>query len=391
MFEKKYKLFTAFGFPVRLSPTWFIIVALIAWSLAAGLFPHYYENLSQSTYWIMGIVGAVGLFACVLAHELGHSIVANKFGLRMRGITLFLFGGVSEMPDEAPTPKAEVAMALAGPMVSIVLGVLLYFGAMSITTVAVRGVLLWMAGINILLAAFNLLPGLPLDGGRILRAGLWAWKKDLLWATRIASRAGGVVGLLLIGLGLLNLIAGNWVGAIWWGLLGLFLRGAAKMAYRQLLFREMLEDTSVDYFADHETETVPAETSVQQFVDDYVYRSEHRFFIARRNAQRLGCVDVEDIKHTPRESWGEHNVGEYVHDCSELNSIHSDAPAVAAWKRMQQNQNNRLLVTEDDQAVGEIRLEDIYHYLRRRMEMEGQTTAPPAKGLSTEPLTKHNG
>ncbi len=389
MFGKKYKLFTVLGFPVRLSPTWFIIVALISWSLAAGLFPHYYENLSQSTYWIMGILGAVGLFACVLAHELGHSLVANRFGLRMRGITLFLFGGVSEMPDEAPTPKAEVAMALAGPLVSIGLGVLLYFGAMSVQAVAVRGVLLWLAGINILLAAFNLLPGLPLDGGRVLRAGLWAWKKDLLWATRIASRTGGVVGLLLIGLGLLNLIAGNWVGAIWWGLLGLFLRGAAKMAYRQLLFREMLEDTTVDYFADHETETVPAETNVEQFVDDYVYRSEHRFFIARRNGQRLGCVDVEDIKNIPRASWSEHDVGEYVHDCSELNSIHSDAPAVAAWKRMQQNQNNRLLVTENDQAVGEIRLEDIYHYLRRRMEMEGKA-APPSKGLSAGPLTKHN-
>jgi Zn-dependent protease len=192
MFGKRITLFKLFGFEVRVDLSWLIIAFLIVWSLAQGFFPYQHKGLSSTTYLWMGIVGALGLFASIVFHELWHSLIARRVGLHMKGITLFVFGGVAEMDEEPPNAKAEFLMAIAGPLSSIVLGFIFYvfYSTFKGLPVPVEGVVRYLALINWILAGFNLLPAYPLDGGRVLRSALWFWKGDLRWATRIASQSG---------------------------------------------------------------------------------------------------------------------------------------------------------------------------------------------------------
>ena len=232
MFGKSIDLFKVFGFEIRIDLSWVFLAILIAWSLSAGLFPFRYEGLSTQTYWIMGIVGAFGLFFSIIVHEMSHSLVARRYGMSIKGITLFLFGGVAEMKQEPPTPRAEFMMAIAGPISSICLAVIFYVFSQVTKSAggpeAVYGVIKYLAWINGILAVFNLVPAFPLDGGRMLRAVLWGWKNNLRWATRIAAGIGSGFGLLLIFMGILQFFSGNFIGGMWWFFIGMFVRGAAK-------------------------------------------------------------------------------------------------------------------------------------------------------------------
>src|SRR4030067_3422695 len=210
MFGKRVTLFKLLGFQVRIDLSWLILVVLLTWSLAHGYFPFQYKNLPNAIYWWMGAAGTVGLFVSIIFHELCHSLVARRFGLPMRGITLFIFGGVAEMDEEPPSAKAEFLMAVAGPISSVLLGGIFY--AMYLFTyktgwpILVFAVLNYLAILNWLLAGFNLLPAYPLDGGRVLRSALWEWKKNIRWATRIASQIGAGFGIALIVFGVLNIV-----------------------------------------------------------------------------------------------------------------------------------------------------------------------------------------
>ena len=244
MFGRSITLFKLLGFSVRIDISWIVIASLVTWSLATGLFPQRYENLSAGTYWLMGAVGAIGLFVSIIFHELCHSLVARMFGLTMSGITLFIFGGVAEMDGEPESARVEFLMAAAGPLSSIFLAVcfLAVYGfreAMHFP-VEISGVIAYLGLINLALAAFNLVPAFPLDGGRILRAALWSWKDNMRWATRTASRIGSGFGLALILLGLLSVLRGNFIGGMWWFMIGMFLRSAANMSYKQLITRQAL-------------------------------------------------------------------------------------------------------------------------------------------------------
>ena len=199
MFGHRMKLFKLLGFEVRIDASWIVIAVLVTWSLAKGAFPSWYPNLTPATYWIMGVVGALGLFVSIVAHEFCHSLVARKFGMPMKGITLFIFGGVAEMGDEPPTAKAEFMMAIAGPLSSLAIGGCCYLiyllGLQSQWPTPVNAVNYYLFYINVILAAFNLLPAFPLDGGRVLRSILWGAKGNMRWATRVSSSIGSAFGL----------------------------------------------------------------------------------------------------------------------------------------------------------------------------------------------------
>ena len=244
MFGRRVRLFKLLGFAVHIDMSWLVLALLITWSLARGLFPYQYEKLSSITYWSMGAAGALGMFASIIFHELCHSLVARRFGLPMKGITLFIFGGVAEMDEEPPSPKAEFFMAIAGPASSILLGLFGYVVSVAgeeWLPVPVAGVLEYLTIINFVLAGFNLVPAFPLDGGRVLRSALWQWKKNFRWATRIASKLGSFFGTVLIFLGILNILRGNVIGGIWQSMIGFFLGNAARMSYHQVLMRRALE------------------------------------------------------------------------------------------------------------------------------------------------------
>ena len=248
MFTRSFPLFSIFGFRISIDLSWFVLAALIVWSLATDLFPEYLPERSAQTYYIMGTVAALGMFASIVFHELAHSLVARLYGIKIAGITLFIFGGVAELEDEPPTPKSEFLVAIAGPISSVVLGGTFFLIASVLETSSppeVLAVLSYLTVINIVLAVFNLIPAFPLDGGRMLRAALWWRQGDLRKATRLASFMGAALGIALMAFGAYNSFQGSLIGGMWQILIGYFVFNAAGHARRQTEIVERLRGVSV--------------------------------------------------------------------------------------------------------------------------------------------------
>jgi Zn-dependent protease len=235
MFGRSLFLFKLAGFPVRIDASWLIFAFLITSSLAHGYFPAIYPGLSQGAYWALGLAGLIGLAMSIVLHEVGHSVVARYYELPVRGITLFIFGGVAQMEGQPREPKAEFLMAIAGPIVSIVLAGLFYgalVGAVNLGADLVASLALYLTYLNLALAVFNMVPAFPLDGGRVLRAGLWWGMADYIRATRLAVISGYVFAALLVGLGVYSVFTGDTVRGFWWLLLGVFLASAARREHQ---------------------------------------------------------------------------------------------------------------------------------------------------------------
>lgn len=374
MFGKRIRLFKLLGFEVRLDLSWIIIAVLVTWSLAKGLFPFLYANLAPEVYWEMGLAGALGLFASIVFHEFCHSLVARKFGMAMKGITLFIFGGVAEMGDEPPDARAEFFMAAAGPVSSLVLSGVFYFsfqvGLSGDWPEPVNGVLRYLSWINALLAGFNLLPAFPLDGGRILRAILWGMKQDLPWATRVSAGIGSGFGIVLIFLGVLQFIQGNVIGGVWWFLIGLFLRSAAQMSYQQVMIRKSLEGEHVRRFMNPHPVSVPPNLTVAELVEDYVYKYHYKMFPVLDDGRLVGCVTTRDIKDVPKEEWSRETVAEMAEKCPPEATIGPETDAVVALAIMNQTGLSRLLVAENDRLIGILTLKDLLTFLSLKVELE---------------------
>jgi len=374
MFGKQLTLFELFGFKIKVDMSWAFIALLIAWSLAQGFFPAYYEGLPPVVYWWMGVAGVIGLFFSIVLHELSHSLVARWFGLPVRSITLFIFGGVAEMEEEPAQPKAELLMAIAGPIASLGLAVAFYglavVGNWLGLASPVLAVLRYLALLNGLLAGFNLIPAFPLDGGRVLRAALWQWKGDLHYATRVCSRLGTGFGLVLIGIGVLSTLTGNFVAGLWWVLIGLFLRGAAAASYHQLITRRTLEGAPVSRFMSAPPVTVSPQITLQALLDDYVYRYHHELYPVLEGQRLLGCVASHDVKEVARDHWGLATVSRIAKPCTADNTIDARADAAGALAQMQRTGNSRLMVTEAGRLVGIIALKDLLQLVALKMELE---------------------
>ena len=374
MFTHKIKLFRLFGFSIEADATWILLAILVTWTLASGVFPYYFDDLQPRTYWIMAAVGAAGLFMSIILHELGHSLVARRFGLPIKSITLFVFGGVADMEEEPANAKVELLMALAGPATSIILS-LAFFGAAFVFAPSegispLQGVLIYLAWLNGILAAFNLLPAFPLDGGRVFRALLWAWRGNLRWATRFASRVGGGFGIILIALGVVSLFSGNIVGGFWWILIGMFMRSASQSSYRHLLVRRALEGENLRRFMRTEVVTVPRYISLRELVEDYVYKFHYKMFPVVEEGRILGCVSTRNIRNVDREEWERTPVGEIMESCMEANSVPPDEDPMKALSLMSRTGNSRLMDVEGDQLVGIITLKDILSVLSLKMHLE---------------------
>jgi Zn-dependent protease/predicted transcriptional regulator len=375
MFGRKIKLFKIFGFEVGIDWSWIILAILITWSLSVGLFPFHYKNLSTETYWLMGMVGALGLFFSIIFHEMWHSLVARKYGMPMKGITLFIFGGVAEMGEEPPNPKAEFMMAIVGPISSIAIGIVFYgiyfLGRQNRWAEPINGVVQYLAYINGLLALFNLVPAFPLDGGRVLRSILWGLKKNLRWATRISSNIGSGFGILLIVLGAIQFLRGDFIGGMWWFVIGMFLRGAAKTSYQQLLLRKALEGELVRRFMKTDPIVVTPSVTVDQLIEDYIYKYHYKMFPVVENSDRLiGCVTTKQVKEIPREEWGQKRVGEIAAQCSSENTIGPQVDAMKALSLMSKFGLSRLMVTEGNRLLGIIALKDLLKFFALKVEME---------------------
>jgi Zn-dependent protease/CBS domain-containing protein len=374
MFGKGITLFKLFGFKVKIDFSWLILGLLITWTLAEGLFPYQIKGLHPITYWIMGVAGALGLLFSIVFHELWHSLIARKFGLSMRGITLFIFGGVAEMTEEPPSPKAEFFMAVAGPISSVVLSLglfaIFFIGAGAGWPKSTTVVINYLAFLNLILAGFNLMPAFPLDGGRVLRSVLWGWKDNIRWATQVSSKIGGAFGIALIAIGILELFLGNLIGGIWMAVIGLFIRGASQSAYQQMLLRRSLEGEKVRRFMKSEPITVSPSISVEDLIEDYIYKYHFKLYPVVDKGQLVGCVTLNQIKNIPREERENRNVRELAVGCSENNTIAPDEDAIKALTVMRKTHSSRLMVVEGDKLVGVLTLKDMMGLLSLKIDLE---------------------
>jgi Zn-dependent protease/predicted transcriptional regulator len=323
----------------------------------------------------MGIFTAVGVFFSIVFHEFSHSMVARYYGMPIRGITLFIFGGVAEMEDEPPDPKSEFLMAIAGPISSFILAALLWLAASAAQGTAVPetviGVLSTLAVINFTVAVFNLAPAFPLDGGRVLRAALWHWRRSLHEATFIASRIGRGFGTALMILGVIGFVGGNLIGGMWWFLIGIFVRGAAGSSYQQLVLKDMVEGQPVRRFMRTDPVTVAPTVCVEDWVEDYVYRHHYKMYPVVDGSQLLGCVSVDSLKSIDRDEWSSTTVADVMEKRSESNTVDAGLDTMALLRNiLQPAGRSRFMVVEDDRLVGIIALKDLLEIISLKLQIE---------------------
>lgn len=391
MFGRRYHLFNLSGFAVSIDASWFLLAILIVWSLATGVFPVYLSGLSASVYWAMAVAGAIGLFLSIVVHEFFHSAVARRYGLPMKGITLFIFGGVAEMTEEPPSANVEFRMAIAGPIASFLIAGVCWALAFALRRVApapVTIVLAYLALINLALAIFNLIPAFPLDGGRVLRALLWARWKNLRRATRVAARIGSGFGVLLIIAGVASVLVGDVVQGIWWFLIGLFVRSAASSSYQQVLIRRALEGEPVRRFMTTNPVSVSPSTTLRDLVEQYIYRFHFKFFPVTEQGRLVGCISTRQVKTVPQDEWATRTVGAVMDTCSPNTVVRPDADAMQALSKMQQSGVSRLIVADDGALVGVIALKDMLDFLALKVELEdtrGSGLGVRGSGLAVMP------
>ena len=374
MFGHRFRLLRLAGIPVSLDASWLIILVLVTWTLI-NLFQQTVPDLAAPSYLVMGLIAALAFFTCILLHELGHAVVARATGTPVRGINLFLFGGVSELEGEPSSAGREFVMAIAGPAVSAVLAVLfaILAGAGELAgwaapLVAVLGYLAW---INLMLLVFNLIPAFPLDGGRVLRSMLWAITGSLQKATRWASALGQGFAWLLIAFGVLQFISGDVVQGLWMGLIGLFLNSAAQASYRQIVIRQALQGEPVARFMTVHPVTVPSTLDLRNFVEDYVYRFHRKTFPVVDDSGLVGIIQTSALADIPRQSWDSHTVAEVMNRDWQALSMPPDADAMTALEIMQRTGASRLLVVDSGRLQGIVSLKDLLRFLDLKLELDG--------------------
>ncbi len=379
MFRSRFTLFHIAGIAIRIDATWIILAVLVTWSLAVGLFPIQYAGLAAAQYWVMGAIGALGLFASILFHEVAHAVVARRRGVKINGITLFIFGGMAEMESEPEDAQTELVIALAGPVATVaIIGILWPLAVIARAQewpIPAQAVVWYLAIVNLVLLVFNVIPAFPLDGGRVLRALLWKRRGDVKAATKVASNAGSVFGLILILLGVVRVLFGDFIGGMWSFLIGMFLRTAAAAAYQQTLLRESLRGSTVRQFMKSDPVTVPREIPVREFVEEYIYKHHYRMFPVLTNGKLTGCVTTKDVSKLPRDSWDDQSVGAIATPCTPETTIPAGTEAVDALARMHRTGQSRLLVLEGTELVGILTLRDLLRFLALRIELEEKTPA----------------
>ena len=381
------KLGSIMGIPVRIHYTLWLVFLLIAWTLAYGYMPQQYPGLSTLTYWTIGIASAVVLFVSVLVHELSHSYIAKKNGLPIARITLFFFGGVSEMTEEPQDAGLEVRMAAAGPLMSFViagvLGGIWYAAKAAHFPIVITATLGYGALINAVLGAFNLLPAFPLDGGRVFRGTLWMHSKNLINATKTATRVSEGLSLLMMLGGFVAIILGNFLDGIWFVVLGWFIKSGAETSLRQTLVGETLSGVTVGDIMTRQVLTVPPDITVQQLASDYFLVHPHGGYPVVQDGRLLGLITLDSVRAIPKETRSYETVAKAMVPLERTPVVPPNFSALDALQRMAREKAERLLVTQEGRLVGVVTQGDLMRAIRTRQELELRpawtipTTIPP--------------
>lgn len=358
-----------FGIEIRVRISWLVIAVLIAWSLAAGSFPQIYRGLPASSYWTMAILVVLGLAVSIILHEMAHSLVGRTFGLSIDRITLFLFGGAAELREEPRTARAELLMALAGPALSLVLGLLLALAAGTLDrgdgSAEIVGALGYLATLNLVLAVFNMAPAFPMDGGRVLRALIWMGTGNLERATRTAARLGEGFAILLILTGLAMALLGMVGNGLWWVLMGLFLRTAARSSVIEAKARRVLKGYAANEVMETGVRALPGGMTVEDFVDRGLYAGQHGIYPITISGSVIGVVEPASILATPKGRWANTTLAEICAPMGQAVAAERDEDVIDLLDRMTRDRRSRLLVLDHGRPVGVVTL----HALLERLEL----------------------
>lgn len=364
-----FSLGSILGIPIGVDPSWFVIFALIVATLSGGYFPGILPGRSLTLYLGLGVGTALLFFGSLLAHELAHSVVARRRGIEIEGITLFLFGGMARTRREPASPGDEFVIAGAGPLASI--GIALVFTGLARAGLALGSeelheVARHLGTLNLVLAIFNLLPGLPLDGGRLLRAVIWHRTGDLRRATRAASAGGRWIGYLLMTLGIVGFLAGGGLlGGIWAVLIGWFLVGAARASLRQLLISESLRGMTAAQGMTPGPETVPDDLSIEALVHDHLLRHPWSSYPVLRDGRLVGLITLSGVRGIPSESWAARTVADGMIPLAAVPTVSPELPMLEVLERIIPSPIGRALVTSDGELLGIISIRDLGAWMER--------------------------
>lgn len=367
------------GIPIALDASWFLVFALFSWVLATSYFPAEFPGWSALEYWAVAAATAILLYACVLLHELGHSVVALRFKTRVERIVLFVFGGVALLEGEPPSARAEFWIAIAGPAVSLALAGLFHLlGPIVAGTAQLVAPVKYLAMINASLALFNLIPGFPLDGGRIFRAIVWAVRKDFRRATMTAAHVGRFVAFLFIAGGVVEILAGNLGGGLWIAAIGWFLDAAAVMQIHHVVIRGLLAGHEVAAAMNRNYVFVPADTMLQELIDDHVLGGGRRSFIVKSGEEIVGLLTLHQMRRVPRAEWPATTVAAAMIPLAEVKRVRPDTEIQAALEMMDRSGVNQLPVMADGRLLGMLSRDDVISFLRQLAARNDQ--GPAARG-----------
>jgi len=371
MMKSSFQLGRVLDIPIGVNYTWFIIFALITVSLAMVHFPENYPFWPDQTYWLAGLVASLLFFGSVVAHELAHSVVAISSGIPVKSITLFVFGGVAQITREASKPRTELVMSLAGPLSSLLLAGL--FFVISLATLylsqPMSAIADWLASVNLVLALFNLIPGFPLDGGRVLRSIVWWATDNHRLASRVASLMGQGVSYLFIIVGVFTMFRGEWLNGLWLAFIGWFLDNAAGESYRQVVLQDAVRGYTARDLMTRDCPTVDSNRSLSELVHDYILPAGRRCFLVTDNDQLTGIVTLHNIKAVPRDQWGETPVSRVMTPVERLKSVKPTDEVLTILQRMDEEDVNQMPVVEDGVVVGMIGRDSLLHFLRTRSDL----------------------
>ena len=364
------KIGTIWGIPVGLHLSWFLIFILLTWSLASSYFPGEYPQLDGSMHFVLAIITSLLFFGSVLAHELGHSIIALRNKIPVKGITLFIFGGVAQISQEPRSPGAEFRIAIAGPLVS--LGLAVIFGGLWLLDQAIPFLAapsLYLARINLMLALFNMIPGFPLDGGRVLRAVVWSLTRNFQRATQVASFTGQLVAFGFIAYGIYTIFNGEFMNGLWLAFIGWFLQNAAASAYAQMSIAEALRGSRVAQAMSRECTEISPLTPISQLVEERILTGGQRCFFITNEGRLSGMVTLHDITTLPQAKWRFTTAEQIMVPHNRLIHISPEAGLLQALQMMDDANVAQIPVVQENRLVGTLYRDQILHYLRLRTEL----------------------
>ena len=357
------------GIPIGINYTWFIVFALVTVSLATGYFPSRYSDWSLASYLSMGLLTSLLFFGSVLVHELAHSVIAMARGIPVKGITLFIFGGVANIGREPDRPLTEFLIAIVGPAASLLLAAgfgALWLAGQVLDVTALAGLGLYLATINLWLALFNLLPGFPLDGGRVFRSAVWAWSGSMNRATRWAATSGRILAILMIVGGGAMILTGNWGNGIWLAFIGWFLDNAASQSARQAHIREALEGYTAGDFAVSGCQTVDSNMPLDWVVRDYVLPHGQNCFMVTDGQKAEGVATLGQIQKVPRQRWGWTPMRQIMTPMARLQPVRASEAAYHVLERMIADEESLLPVVDGTGFLGLIGQDNLLRFAKTR-------------------------